>query len=111
MALKKCVPILSHNDVKPENFLFKRKGEEIEIILADFGMESKTGGTPIYCCPEVFSPSLIAKSRETGMSDIYSLGMVYLYLLTGDLFHFFVLYPITSPSIHKILQEKFSFPL
>ena len=96
---------MSHNDVKPENFLFKRKGEEVEVILADFGMEAKSGGTPIYCCPEIFSP-LIEKSQKNGTADIYSLGMVFLYLLTGDLFHFFVLNPITSPSVYKILKEK-----
>lgn len=76
-----------HRDIKPENILFNGR----EPILADWGLgkfihrESKVFtssvlGTPMYCPPEQWHDGT-ADAR----SDIYSLGLVFKELLTGDL--------------------------
>ena len=73
-----------HNDIKPQNYLvkFPKKSTnltEIEIVLTDFGLagfDSK-GGTPIFASPE----SLANRKRKTILSDVFSLGRVFLFLL------------------------------
>jgi len=77
-----------HRDLKPENILFNGR----EPLLADWGIgkfihkESKVLtngaiGTRAYCPPEQWN-SGIADSR----SDIFSLGLIYRELLTGELY-------------------------
>lgn len=38
--------LISHRDVKPENFLFKTKENDSEIKLIDFGLSKKFGNCP-----------------------------------------------------------------
>ncbi|MEM7106558.1 MAG: serine/threonine-protein kinase [Bacteroidota bacterium] len=77
-----------HRDLKPENILFNGR----EPLLADWGIgkfihhESKVLtnggiGTRAYCSPEQWN-SGIADAR----SDIFSLGLIYRELLTGELY-------------------------
>ncbi|MGD0529283.1 MAG: serine/threonine-protein kinase [Polyangiaceae bacterium] len=81
-----------HRDIKPANFFVSHTGEEYDFIkLLDFGVArvvegdrpslTETGilfGTPAYMSPEV-----CAGERATTRSDIYSLGAVLYYMLTG----------------------------
>lgn len=73
-----------HLDIKMENFLVSKK-DPLEIILIDFGFARDASdtkmkdpnGTDLYVAPEVIDTKTCSKK-----SDIYSLGMVMVYLTT-----------------------------
>ncbi len=77
-----------HRDIKPENILFREDGSA---VLSDFGIaqlfsggaesarDGKVVGTPQY-----MSPEQAAGRSLDGRSDIYSLGVVFYRMLTGD---------------------------
>jgi len=82
-----------HRDIKPENVLLNKKGQ---VKVADFGLaklveESPDGftltgthqvmGTPRYMAPEQIEGARAVDHR----ADIYSLGVVFYELLTGEL--------------------------
>ncbi|HEY1694221.1 MAG TPA: serine/threonine-protein kinase [Polyangiaceae bacterium] len=81
-----------HRDIKPANFFVTQAGEDYDFIkLLDFGVArvteaqnpslTETGilfGTPAYMSPEV-----CAGERASTRSDVYSLGAVLYYMLTG----------------------------
>lgn len=82
-----------HRDIKPENVLIDRKGR---VKVADFGLAKLLGrsgdsftltgthqvmGTPRYMAPEQLEGSHHVDHR----ADIYSLGVVFYELLTGEL--------------------------
>ncbi len=84
-----------HRDIKPENVLVDRKGR---VKIADFGLakildpeakpdaarltaEGQVMGTPHYMAPEQVERPLAVDHR----ADIYSLGVVFYEMLTGDL--------------------------
>ena len=87
-----------HNDVKAKNVLRETGGR---VVLMDFGAgrrvqdpNASTGltvvGTPLYMAPEIF------KLREpTSVSDIYSLGVLWFYLLTGA-------YPVDGETLQSL---------
>src|SRR6185312_13738358 len=81
-----------HRDIKPENILIDTKGR---VKIADFGIaklvgevppEALTGsgaalGTPHYMAPEQIEKPAAVDHR----ADIYSLGVVFYEMLTGEL--------------------------
>lgn len=82
-----------HRDIKPENILLDSKGR---VKIADFGIAKLTGegraevtltasgasmGTPAYMAPEQIEQPGVVDHR----ADIYSLGVVFYELLTGEL--------------------------
>ena len=79
-----------HRDIKPENILIDRLGR---VKIADFGLAklasldetriTRTGyvmGSPHYMAPEQFAHS----GRVDHRADIYSLGVVFYEMLTGE---------------------------
>jgi serine/threonine-protein kinase len=80
---------LVHRDIKPENILLTRKGQ---VKIADFGLcrdldaehmqltqPGVTMGTPLYMSPEQ------AQGQPTDhRSDLYSLGVTFYHMLTGQ---------------------------
>lgn len=76
-----------HRDIKPGNILFRSDGT---LAVADFGAASQFGdqrltqagaivGTPYYVSPEV-----LGGHEATERSDIYSLGVLFYEMLTGE---------------------------
>ena len=86
---------LIHRDVKPKNIFVCRMGRNFDFVkVLDFGLvknvahradqsltqDGTTTGTPAYLAPEVARGS----KQIDGRSDIYSLGCVAYWLLTGQ---------------------------
>ena len=82
-----------HRDIKPENILLDKSGR---VKIADFGIAKMIGdeagqqtltgtkeavGTPHYMAPEQIEKPLTVDHR----ADIYSLGVVFYEMLTGEL--------------------------
>jgi tRNA A-37 threonylcarbamoyl transferase component Bud32 len=82
-----------HRDIKPENILLDRRGR---VKIADFGLAKLLGpapsvfsltgsqqgmGTPFYMAPEQMQKAHTVDHR----ADIYSLGVVFYEMLTGEL--------------------------
>ncbi|MCE5306714.1 MAG: serine/threonine protein kinase [Acidobacteriales bacterium] len=87
---------LIHRDVKPTNLFICRMGLTVDIVkLLDFGlvkstltdmqsrmtMDGMTTGTPAFMAPEI----AMGKEDVDGRADIYELGCVAYWLLTGQL--------------------------
>jgi serine/threonine-protein kinase len=87
---------LIHRDIKPANLFVCRLGPDDDFVkVLDFGLvkhsdtsharsmltlESVTVGTPGFMAPEI----ALGKPGADGRSDLYSLGCVAYYLLTGQ---------------------------
>src|SRR4029079_6985971 len=92
---------LVHRDIKPANIYLCRMGLEYDFAkVLDFGLvkikassargdesqtlatrENSTPGTPAYMAPEV----ILGDSEVDRRADVYSLGCVTYFLLTGEL--------------------------
>jgi eukaryotic-like serine/threonine-protein kinase len=86
---------LVHRDIKPANIMLNRRGGEPDVVkVLDFGLvkaldeEKRSGltqqnsltGTPLYMSPEAIQ----LPSSVDARSDIYAVGAVGYFLLTGE---------------------------
>ena len=77
-----------HRDIKPENILFREDGSA---VLSDFGIAkvvsasaSLTRHGSVVGTPQYMSPEQGAGRSLDGRSDLYSLGVVFFRMLSGD---------------------------
>ncbi len=77
-----------HRDIKPENILFREDGSA---VLSDFGVArvissgaSITRHGTVVGTPQYMSPEQATGRPLDGRSDIYSLGVVFYRMLTGE---------------------------
>lgn len=84
-----------HRDIKPQNVMRDQNGR---IVLMDFGAGRAAddaqlmAGTPLYLAPEVLNGAPASRA-----SDIYSLGVLLFYLVSGS-------YPIRGASTAEIRE-------
>lgn len=121
LCIKECHDMsIAHLDIKCENFMVigtdsvaKTDGLPLNIVLIDFGHaeiipenkiveDSSSYGTGFYLCPEGYNRVMSTKS------DIWSLGICYYLLLTGD-------YPFEGSDddeyAENVYRKKFKGPL
>jgi tRNA A-37 threonylcarbamoyl transferase component Bud32 len=86
-----------HRDVKAKNVMRDDNGR---IVLMDFGTGRSAGalnkndraGTPLYMAPEV-----IEDGQQSARGDVYSLGVLLYYLVTGE-------YPVNARTIDELRE-------
>lgn len=77
-----------HRDIKPGNIIFEPKSGDVKIT--DFGIaritdSSKTRTGTVLGTPAYMSPEQLAGKHLDGRSDIFSLGVMFYQLVTGQL--------------------------
>ncbi len=74
-----------HRDIKPENMMFKSEGV---LKIADFGIahiseQNMTQTGSILGSPNFMSPEQVEGKKPSHLTDMFSLGAVFYYCLTG----------------------------
>lgn len=95
-----------HRDVKPANILLERGTERA--MVTDFGIARLTHASgemvgELLGTPEYMSPEQACGESLDGRSDLYSLGVVGFFALTGKL-------PFTGTSAQSLLAQHISKP-
>jgi len=99
-----------HRDIKPDNIMLERATGRA--LVMDFGIARTVGAVPaagagltrvgeVVGTPEFMSPEQASGDLVDGRSDLYSLGLVAFFAVTGQL-------AITGETAHAILTRQFT---
>ena len=80
--LHRLTPTVIHQNIKPENIIFISE-PTLKIYLVDFGLYPAKGGHASMSKPGFMPPAQSFSQSLTPTSDIYSLGVSLICLLTG----------------------------
>ncbi len=77
-----------HRDIKPANIMYEPEGDSVKVT--DFGIaritdSSKTRTGMVLGTPSYMSPEQLAGRKIDGRSDLFSLGVAFYQLMTGQL--------------------------
>jgi len=91
-----------HRDVKPGNILLERATGRA--MVTDFGIARVADGAEtavgeLLGTPEYMSPEQAGGDAVDARSDVYSLGVVAYYMVSGEL-------PFTAPTIQAVLAKQ-----
>jgi serine/threonine-protein kinase len=96
-----------HRDVKPDNILLENTGR---VLVADFGIASfvtgagaLSGSGEVIGTPEFMSPEQALGEAVDGRSDLYSLGIVGYFSLSGSL-------PFEAEKATEVLAKQITEP-
>jgi serine/threonine protein kinase len=97
-----------HRDLKPANVMLTRRGElEDWVKVLDFGIAQRLDepeaddpdASIVLGTPEFIAPEIATGGEADARSDIYALGVLAWYMLTGEL-------PFSAPSIQAVLLKQ-----
>jgi uncharacterized protein YjbI with pentapeptide repeats len=80
--LHRLTPTVIHQNLKPENIIFNSE-PTLKIYLVDFGLRPASGSHASTGTPGFMSPEQLFNLKLTSTSDIYSLGVSLICLITG----------------------------
>ena len=81
--LQQLDPIVIHQNIKPENIIVNTE-RELMVYLVDFGLCSfRSISQPISGTPGFIPPEQLSEGELTASTDLYSLGVSIICLLTG----------------------------
>jgi serine/threonine-protein kinase len=108
-----------HRDIKPANIIYDRKAKKPTVT--DFGVahitdNTKTKTGTILGTPSFMSPEQLSGTTVDGRSDLFSLGVTFFQLLTGELPFVAesissLMYKITNEEPRDILQLRPELPI
>ena len=80
---------ITHRDMKPENVLFYKPGENSRIMITDFGFSSVHEADSIlntFCGTlQYFGPQLLKQEPYTSKTDNWAVGVIVYFMLSGRL--------------------------
>ncbi|MEP5763893.1 MAG: serine/threonine-protein kinase [Halieaceae bacterium] len=90
-----------HRDIKPSNLIYNTETQQLKVT--DFGIarivdNSNTQTGEILGSPNYLSPELLKGQKATGATDIYSLGVSFYQLLTGQV-------PFTGDNVANVAYQ------
>jgi uncharacterized protein YjbI with pentapeptide repeats len=90
-------PIVIHQNIKPENIIINTDEQKLMVYLVDFGLDPDPSSPEIAGTPGFIPPERIFNRKLTSGSDIYSLGVALICLLTGT----------STPQAQQLLNDRY----